>query len=398
MRITTLPLAALLLAACTGTSDEVVEIVQSLPKVTLGETVKLVPNANFPAAVTTDHSNNNLDVIDFEGRTFLVFRTAPTHFASDKVRIFVVSSKDEKTWEYEAMFFKATDEREPRFFAWKGKLFLFFSTLGKDMNAFEPGQMYRTERVAQGEWTEPVQTFEPDFIPWRIKIFDGKPIMIGYTGGAQIYDFSGKPLHIYLLTTENGVDWVPLNPQRPIVQKGGGSETDIEFDDEGNLFAITRNEAGDATGFGSKICTAPKEDITAWTCKHDPRKYDSPLLLKYAGEIYLIGRRNVTEDGYYDLGRDEDPYDAKLAYYQLEYWNKPKRCALWHYNRTALRIDFLLDFPSKGDTCFPSILWRGEDSFVLYNYSNDINGPDVSWHDGQLGDTFINTTRVTFGE
>jgi hypothetical protein len=397
MRKSILAVATLLAAACRGSSGDYVDPAR-LPTVTLGDTVKVVPNANFPAEVTTSHSNNNLDVIDFDGRTYLVFRTAPTHFASDKVLIYVVSSQDEVHWDFEAKFFKATDEREPRFFAWKGKLFLFFSTLGKDMNAFEPGQMYRSERVAQGEWTAPVQTFEPDFIPWRIKIFDGKPIMIGYVGGAAIYDFTGQPLKIYLLTTENGVDWVPLNPKRPVVEVGGGSETDIEFDAEGNLFALTRNEAGDDSGFGSKICWAPKADITQWRCKHDPRKYDSPLLLKHAGEIYLIGRRNVTETGNYDLGRDGDPYDAKLAYYQLEYWNAPKRCSLWHYERSAKRIDFVLDFPSKGDTCFPSILWRGPNTFTLYNYSSDIDGEDVSWHQGQLGDTFIYTTQVTFGK
>ena len=81
----------------------------------------------------------------------------------------------------------------------------------------------------------------------------------------------------------------------------------------------------------------------------------------------------------------------------LRYWSKPKRCSLWHYERTAMRIDYLMDFPSKGDTCFPSILWRGDNQFRLYNYTSDPDGPDVSWHSGQLGDTFIYSTLVHFG-
>jgi len=51
-------------------------------------------------------------------------------------------------------------------------------------------------------------------------------------------------------------------------------------------------------------------------------------------------------------------------------------------------VEFLYDLPSKGDTCFPSIFFRNE-VIRLYNYTSDINGPDISWQQGQLLPTFI---------
>jgi hypothetical protein len=394
-------LFAVLLAACTGNTISTEEIVQydvTLPEITFSAPKQVVPAAKgFPSQVTPDHSNNNLDIIDFEGRLYFAFRTGPDHFATDKTRMYIVSTKDEVTWDYETTIQLGTDAREPRFFAWQGKLYLYFASLGMNPLSFEPGEMLYTERNGPGDWSAPKATFEKGFIPWRIKIFDGKPIMIGYTGGEHIYDMSHEPLHIYLLTTTNGTDWTPLNPARPFVLEGGGSETDIEFDDAGNLWAVVRNEAGDEMGFGSKVCFAPQSDITAWQCKADPKKYDSPLLLKHGSEIYLIGRRNVTETGAYDLGI-EGGYATQYLAYQADYWERPKRCALWHLDRSNWKVDFLLDFPSRGDTCFPSALPRDGGSYLLYNYSSPIDGPDLGWHDGQLGDTHIYSLLIRFAE
>ena len=44
---------------------------------------------------------------------------------------------------------------------------------------------------------------------------------------------------------------------RPNVYYGGVSEVAFEFDADGSLWAVTRNEDGDASGFGSHVCYAP---------------------------------------------------------------------------------------------------------------------------------------------
>jgi hypothetical protein len=48
------------------------------------------------------------------------------------------------------------------------------------------------------------------------------------------------------------------------------------------------------------------------------------------------------------------------------------------------------DLPSRGDTCFPStISGATADEVVVYDYSSDIDGPDLAWNAGQVGPTFI---------
>ena len=334
-------------------------------------------------------ANNNLDVVDFDGRLFLSFRTAPSHFASPEVKLHIVSSKDEKTWDFETTIHMGTDLREPRFLTYSGKLYLYFAKLGKKRTAFEPGGMWSVQRQGPGSWTSPRQALNNDLIPWRIKTHNGVPILIGYTGGENEYTFTGDPIFVHLLSTTDGETWKPLDPAYPHVIKGGCSETDIAFDAEGNLFAVSRNEAGDKDGFGSKICRAPAGNLSNWTCRHDPRKYDSPLLFGHKGEIYLVGRRNVTPNGYYDLGTKGLTHAERHAKYLLDYWGRPKRCSVWFLNRDTVQIKHLIDLPSRGDTCFPSVVPRGAGRFLLFNYSSDVKGPDLSWNKGQEGPTHI---------
>lgn len=366
-------------------------------EVILSPPVQVVPGSGLPLEVVPQASNNNLDVVDFDGRLFFVFRTGPTHFASVETTMYVVSSADERTWTFEAKFQLGTDIREPRFFAWEGRLWLYFAQLGSSPTAFEPGFMWRTERLAAGRWSQPEKAFEPGFIPWRFKIHEGMPYLVGYRGGENIYNFSGEAIEVYLLTTADGTSWQPVDPARPIVLSGGASETAIEFDSTGDLYAVARNEAGDEMEFGSKVCSAHRGDLANWICRSDPRKYDSPLLLQDGGDIYLVARRNLTATGHYDLGREGLSHQEKLLLYLADYSSRPKRCSIWRFNRDALRIDFVVDLPSRGDTCFPSAVPRGDGRWLLFNYTSPLDGPDIPWVDGQLGETNIYSIEIQFG-
>ena len=50
----------------------------------------------------------------------------------------------------------------------------------------------------------------------------------------------------------------------PVVYTGGVSEVGFAFDGEGNLWGVTRNEDGDASGFGSHVVFAPADDLANW--------------------------------------------------------------------------------------------------------------------------------------
>ena len=360
---------------------------------------QVVPGPGLPHDLRLLRANNNLDAVRHEGRLYLAFRNAPNHFAHAAVRTYVVASDDGgDTWSLEAKIKRGRDMREPRFLSWSGRLFLYFFEAGTNPFSFKPNRIFACERRGDGSWTEPIAISGKGYVAWRTKVVNGVPYMTAYRGGENIYSRSSEALEVELLTTQDGYHWMPVNPNRRAVYRGGGSECDFELADDGTLFAVIRNEAGDASGFGSLVCRAPADDITRWECVPDPRKFDSPLVFKHAGEIYLIGRRNLTGTGNYDLRwRRLGPIRERLLY-ELVYYFTRKRTSLWRLDRERLGIDWLLDLPSRGDTSFPALVPLDERRYLVFNYSSPLDGPDKFWLWGMLTPTHIYATVLTFEE
>ena len=365
---------------------------------TLGVQTQVIPGPGIDVPVMP--SNNNLDVVVFEDAWFLAWRTAPTHFASAETQLHIVRSTDQESWSHEATLEMGTDLREPRFLVHDGELLLYFAALGDSATDFEPGQTFHVERDSSGQWGEPQLTFDDGFIPWRMYQWDGASVMVGYVGGDDIYDFGdtgayAPRVEVKMLTSLDGREWSALVPGKATVQTGGGSETAVTRLADGSLVAVMRNEAGDEDGWGSKVCTAPAGSLADWTCSPDPRKYDSPLVFRHGRRVWLIGRRNLNDTGHYDLGYDHLDARAATLQYQLDYWNHPKRCSLWEVHPGTRSVEFVLDLPSRGDTCFASAIPVGGDDWMVYNYSSPVDGPDLDWIDGQLGETRIYRQRLT---
>jgi len=401
------PLFALVVSACGAGADDVADAAadaasETAPDVAgepdaapplapaITNVAQVVPSPGLPAEVIVQPSANNLDVAEHDGRLFLAFRTAPNHFANADAHIYVVSTVDEQSWQFEADFSLGTDLREPRLLAWDGRLFLYFALLGSNPMAFEPQGIRVTERTGAGRWTEPQPAWQDEFILWRARVLEGRPHVFGYRGGADLYSGELATIEVHLLTTADGVTLAPLVPGRPAVLTGGASETDAAYAPDGALIAVSRVEGADGKGFGSRICRAEAGAPGDWTCVSDPKKYDSPLVFADRGRVLLIGRRNVTETGEYDLQQTDLPLQKQWLNNELAYWVTPKRCALWQVDPVTLQVTWLLDLPSLGDTCFASVVPRGPGRYVVYNYSSPLNGdPDISWRDGQLGETRI---------
>ena len=358
--------------------------------VTVTDTRAVVPGPGLPAETPPGNSNNNLDVARHDGRVYLAWRTAPDHFASASTRIFVVSSADERAWRFEASLSLDTDLREPRLLSFGGRLFLYVSRLGTNALSFDPQGMSVTERRPDGTWSPLEPVYLPGFVGWRARVSRGTPYLLAYLGGEHIYRFDNVPLDVHFLTTADGRTFTGVDPAMPVVYRGGGSESDFAQSDAGDLFAVIRNEAGDETGWGSRVCHASAAALARWTCVSDPRKYDSPAMFWHDGEAYLIARRNVTATGAYDLGQRMYDRTRQTVNYQVEYSRQPKRCALWRYVQAEHRIAFVMDLPSRGDTCFPAVI-EGADPAerVVYNYSSPVDGPDLPWYLGQRGPTLV---------
>ena len=402
----------LLFGRCDAVAWAASHTVPAPPPVTLGrhsarvlDTHRVVPGDGLPPAVDVKRSNNNLDVTRFGGRTYLAFRSADSHFAGDTTVIHVVSSDDERSWRPEARFAIGRDLREPRWLPLDGRLFLYVTVLGSSSYAFEPERVDVTELVTpshpaaatspEGVDSPPSGNFgplEPVGLPgrvaWRTRVIEGRGFMTAYHGGENLYSLGRKPMTVELYETTDGRHWRPADPANPAVSHGGGSEADFALLPSGSLFGVIRNEAGDEGGWGSKLCRATRRALGAWTCTSDPRKFDSPNVFVHDGEVYFFARRNLANDGRYDLGVGSGL--LRMLRNQLAYITQAKRCALWRYDTTTEKVGFVLDLPSRGDTCFASVLpGDAPDQLVVYDYSSDIAGPDLPWTAAQRRPSFI---------
>ena len=313
-----------------------------------------------------------------------------------KALLLIVSSTDEgNSWEYEAEVWLGSDMREPRFLALGDKLMFYFFQAGKNPFSFTPKFVYAMERKGPGDWTEPVKVFKPGCVLWRAKVRDGTAYATVYCGGDAMYTTGSKSIDIHFLTTEDGYNFEPVDPERP-VPATGGSETAFEFDRDGALYLVIRNESGDGETWGSKVCRAEPGDLANWECEVTPYKYDSPLMFRHQSDVYLIARRNL--DGPYDKEKRWmwDPMEG--LYYLARYWWTPKRTALYKLDKQTLVMEPILDFPSKGDTAFPALVEIDRRSYLMYNYSSPPEGKERVWMTGQLTGQQIYATVIRFGE
>ena len=361
--------------------------------------VTVAPSAALPPEVESQTAHNNLDVVWHDDRLFFAFRTAPSHFASPRTMLYVVSTADQQTWRFEGSFAEGTDLREPRFLSFGGQLHLYYARLGTSPAAFEPGETRVATWQGPGRFGESRLAFGGGFIPWRFVVRDGVAWLSGYLGGENIYRAEGDALTVHLLHSADGLTWGSADETTEVL-RGGVSETAIELLPDGRLVAVGRNEAGDAGGFGSRICTAPAAlgpdgRPAPWTCTDDARKFDSPLLLVEGETVWLIARRQVAHDGRYDLGDDDLSQAERWARYQTEYWFSPKRCALWRVDPEARAVQHVFDFPTAGDTCFASAVPLGAHRWLVYDYTSPPEAPDVTWRQGQGGPTAIYRTTLT---
>lgn len=361
----------------------------------ISEPTIVAPSGTLPAEVESQLAHNNLDVVWFRGRLFFAFRTAPYHFASPEVMLYVVSTADHLTWTYEAAFDLDTDLREPRFLVIGDRLLLYFAVLGESLAAFEPKEARVSEYQGPGAWTESEVVLEPGFIPWRTKAIDGVPSLIGYVGGENIYQAGGDKVRVSWLTTEDGRTFTPAT-DRAVVLEGGSSETDLVTLDDGTVIAVSRNELGDELGWGSKLCRAEAGTRGAWQCVADPKKYDSPLMFRHGADVYLIARRQTANQGNYDLMLRDLPPEQQKREYDIQYWITPKRCALWKIDPVSLDVAHVLDLPSSGDTCFPGMVELGEGRYLVYDYTSPLDHDlDREWMDAQVGPTEIHYVTLT---
>lgn len=347
----------------------------------------LVPGPNMPEGVEIQKGNNNLDLVRFGDRFYFAFRTAPTHFASPKARIYIISTADRRSWRHEATIHMGADLREPRFCAFRGRLYFYFFEAGKNPFGFQPEHLYGCEKTADGSWTEPRNLDMDGFVPWRLRVRDDRMYMSAYYGRDLYKTGHHGDLRLYVST--DGYAWQPISPE-PQTGATGGEEGEFIFDADGHLWATVRLEGG-----GAMVAYAHRDSLERWHTYPTRDKYDSALLFRHGNDIFLIARRNL--DGTADKAHWL-PHAIGRLYNLARYSLTKKVTALWKLNKAEKRMEHLIDFPSTGDTAFPGLAPLKDGKWWLMNYSSDIDGPRKSWIRGQLGLTLIYETELSIVE
>ena len=331
----------------------------------------------MPSNVILQKSNNNDDIILFKGRYYVGFRTAPSHFASKKTRMYVVSSVDFKTWDFEYCLNTQSDLREPRFVEYHDSLYFYCFKGGTKWYSFEPEKLFVMSTAGNKKWTEPSGMGMDGFVPWRLKVRNDTILFSTYYGKDLYNDKHKSDLRLYFST--NGREFKPLSIE-PQVSVKTAEEGEFDFDRAGTLFGVVRLE-----GYGALIVRAEKDSIDKWHCVKTKYKYDEPLLFEHKDEIYLVSRRNL--DGPCD--RAKEGKKSRRMHNLIRYSFTKKCTTLFKLNKNDLTLSHIMDFPSTGDCSFPAIQKVNETDYILMNYSSDITKRKKNWINGQTGKTYL---------
>ena len=348
---------------------------------------QLIPSDDIDVRITCQKSNNNLDAIKFRDRYFIAFRSAPSHFASKKTKLYVMSSDglealgEEEFWKLEHEIHLGNDMREPRFSIYKDSLRLYFFEGGKRPHKFEPQHIWMTKYLSTETWSDQRDMKLDGYVNWRLRQRSDTLYMSAYYG-KELYSNThlGDQRLFYSLDGDN---WDPISEEAQLEHQGV-EEGEFIFDPQGDLWGTARLE-----GDGAMVIHARANDLSDWEVSYTKDKYDSALLFEHHDGIYLIARRNV--DG-------NASKSGFRLYNLLRYSFTKKKTALYQLNQVTMSIDWIKDLPSTGDTAFPGIIDLGEGKFFLINYSNNIHGREMNWIKGQLRKTYIYKTTLDMNE
>jgi hypothetical protein len=362
---------------------------------TLSEPLWLIPSMRLPEGVHPQRSNNNVSISIFDHRLYVAFRTGPTHFASKKTGMYIISTADGRTWRKEMEFFLGRDFREPHLLPVHGKLHFYCFAAGSSMTAFEPDfiSLYTTD--GSGTWTGPTQVLDKGEVHWEMKPRNGELWMTSYSGSH--YQVRGDvKVDLHLKHGTDGITWQAMGDSGRVYQ-GGVSETAFEFDRKGDLWGVTRLEDGDATGFGSHVVFAPKDNLGHWQfpIETDRNCYMSPKMFRHGDDIYLIARYQLGDRPFGRAHRNRS-----MAWQRIVNWVNfslsAKTTALYRIDQETRKVEWVMDLPGSGDTAFPSVIRIDRDRFLIANYTSPPAQQYRPWLHGQLGRTGIYLQVIEF--
>lgn len=328
------------------------------------------------------------DLIKYEDKYFLTFRTAPNHFPSSKAEIHVFSSTNTQEWKFEHTILHDQDMRDPHFLAFKGELYLFFTTHSRGLFNTNPENIYHLKKTGN-RWTQPTTIYKKKTGFWNVKPYKEKVYMSIYYGKDAK---NKKQHHIQFISSKDLANWEPVFDS-PITRETLGiyqtSEAAFEFDEDGNIFGTIRSIIYPNLNFFASSANPEK-----WKIKIDKFKCDGPQLFKHKNKYFLIARRSL----FYKLPKEPFRFFRipRKTHKIIRYSLSRKRTAVYQFNHQKLEIKHIADLPSHGDTGYAAVTKICENKYLLVYYSSDISTKkDFRWLRGQISRTKLYSLIMT---
>jgi hypothetical protein len=241
------------------------------------------------------------DLAWFQGDIYLVYRTCPDgHMVHPTSRIVIQRSSNGKQWQQVHSFnVPKRDVRDPHLQVFRDKLFVYTGTwyCGDSSPAKWDMNQHLGYAVSSGDgkqWSQPrmLEGTYGHYI-WRTASYGGKVYMCGRrkTNFAEV---SSRPeldriVRSMLLVSEDGFRFSPSGS----FQDEYGDETAMLFEENGDLFAVSRRRGGRTAQVVRMVPPYSR------SLRVDLDRYvGGPLLKKWEGN-YVVGGRNLQKKSAY---------------------------------------------------------------------------------------------------
>lgn len=324
------------------------------PQVTAEELPK-VRVTNVRRVFYNGWHNAFTDLVRFEGRFYLAFRSCPDgHMVHPTSSIIILSSGDANRWRQVHSFsVDKRDTRDPHFLVFKGKLFVYTGTWYSGETTLKSEDYDLNKHLGYAAWSEDGTNWHSPVLLegtfghyiWRANTFDGK----AYLCGRRKKDFAvgprgeGSIVESAMLESDDGLIW----RTRALFQEINGDETAFQFEADGSIVAIGRRGRENAQLLGSK------PPYTKWERKDLDRYIGGPLLARWGGR-YVVGGRKMIGDA------------------------RPKTSMCWLVNDQLYEF---AELPSGGDNSYPGFVELSPERAIMSWYSShekDANGKTIT--------------------
>jgi len=242
-----------------------------------------------------DAHNAFTDLIRFQGKLYLTFRSCPDgHMVFPSASIIVLASADGRQWEPVHQFgVPRRDTRDPHFVIFKDKLFIYTGTwyCGDKAPAREDYDL--NKHLGYGVWSADGTTWSPPALLegtfghyiWRAAACGDKVYLCGRRKlGFQIEQRGeGRQVESLMLESDDGL----IFRKRAVFQEIAGDETAFLFEPDGSLLGVGRRGSGPAQLLRSR---PPYDD---WQRSDLERYIGGPLVTKWQDRVVVGGRKTV---------------------------------------------------------------------------------------------------------